>query len=111
MLFTAPWTWVLWILFAALVTVTTLAQMHVSLAFPPHQVGRANSAFNLTLFIGAFSIQWGIGVVIDLFAAQGWSASASMRLAWGVYLAIQIVALIMFVKNPAVTLNPRPAAT
>ena len=110
-LFTAPWTWVLWILFAALVTVTTLAQMHVSLAFPPHQVGRANSAFNLTLFIGAFSIQWGIGVVIDLFAAQGWSASASMRLAWGVYLAIQIVALIMFVKNPAVTLNPRPAAT
>jgi MFS family permease len=109
-LFTASWTWMLWILFAVLVTVTTLAQMHVSLAFPPHQVGRANSAFNLTLFIGAFSIQWGIGLVIDLFAAQGWSASSSMRLAWSVYLAIQIVALFIFVKNPAVSLHHRPAA-
>lgn len=110
-LFTASWTWVLWILFAALVTVTTLAQMHVSLAFPPHQVGRANSAFNLTLFIGAFSIQWGIGLIIDLFAAQGWSASSSMRLAWGVYLLVQVVALFAFVKNPAVTLHPRSAVT
>ena len=95
------WAWILWIAFAVVVTVTTLAQTHVSLSFPPKQVGRANSAFNLTLFIGAFSIQWGIGLVMDLFIAQGWSASASLRMACGAYLALQVAALLAFVVNRA----------
>jgi MFS family permease len=95
------WAWVLWIAFAVMVTVTTLAQTHVSLSFPPKQVGRANSAFNLTLFIGAFSIQWGIGLVMDLFIARGWSASASLRIACGTYLALQVVALLAFLYSRA----------
>jgi MFS family permease len=103
LLLTGSWTWILWIVFAVLVTVTTLAQTHVSLSFPPKQVGRANSAFNLTLFIGAFSIQWGIGLLIDLFAAQGWSAAESMRMAFGVYLLLQIAALLRFINTPHLT--------
>ena len=95
------WAWILWIVFAVTVTVTTLAQTHVSLSFPPKQVGRANSAFNLTLFIGAFSIQWGIGLVMDLFIARGWSASTSLRMACGAYLLLQVVALLAFVYNRA----------
>ena len=103
------WAWVLWIAFAVMVTVTTLAQTHVSLSFPPKQVGRANSAFNLTLFIGAFSIQWGIGLVMDLFIARGWSASASLRIACGAYLALQVAALLAFVVSraqPAAAVSP-----
>ena len=99
--FPTPWAWILWIVFAVLVTVTTLAQTHVSLSFPPHQVGRANSAFNLTLFIGAFSIQWGIGLVIDGFVLLGWDAASAMRMAFGVYLLLQVAALLVFVSSRA----------
>ncbi len=93
------WSWVLWIAFGVVITVTTLAQTHVSLAFPPALAGRANSAFNLTLFIGAFSVQWGIGLLVDLFVSRGWSASMAMRMALGCYLLVQVYALAMFIGN------------
>lgn len=103
--YVTSWSWILWVPFAILVTVTTLAQMHVSLAFPPQQAGRANSAFNLTLFIGAFSIQWGIGLLIDLFMMQGWSQSDAMRLSWGLYVVLQLAVLIVFVKSRAESIS------
>jgi MFS family permease len=95
------WSWMLWIIFGVVITGTTLAQTHVSLAFPPALAGRANSAFNLTLFIGAFSVQWGIGLLVDLFAAKGWSQSEAMRMALACYLLVQVVALAMFIGNRA----------
>lgn len=105
------WSWVLWIVFGLLITVTTLAQTHVSLAFPPSLAGRANSAFNLMLFIGAFSVQWGIGVLIDGFAGLGASATDAMRLAMACYLVLQSVALWMFMRGkdrtaPALCASP-----
>ncbi|MEY3578951.1 MAG: hypothetical protein RI984_55 [Pseudomonadota bacterium] len=103
--YVTSWSWILWVPFAILVTVTTLAQMHVSLTFPPQQAGRANSAFNLTLFIGAFSIQWGIGLLIDLFMLQGWSQSDAMRLSWGLYVVLQLAVLIVFVKSRAESIS------
>jgi MFS family permease len=103
--YVTSWSWILWVPFAILVTVTTLAQMHVSLAFPPQQAGRANSAFNLTLFIGAFSIQWGIGLLIDLFMLQGWSQADAMRLSWGLYVLLQLAVLIVFVKSRAESIS------
>ncbi len=93
------WSWVLWVAFGIVITVTTLAQTHVSLAFPPALAGRANSAFNLMLFIGAFSVQWGIGLMVDLFAAHGWSTADAMRMAVGCYLLLQVYALAMFIGN------------
>lgn len=95
------WAWVLWLPFALLVTVSTLAQTHVSLSFPSALVGRVNSAYNLSLFIGAFSVQWGLGVLIDLFVAKGWTSSSAIRMAWAVYLAMQLYALIRFVSSSA----------
>jgi MFS family permease len=97
------WSWVLWIVFAVFITVTTLAQTHVSLAYPPAQVGRANSAFNLTLFIGAFSVQWGIGLLVDAFREFGASDAAALRMAFGVYLALQLAALLVFIRGKALT--------
>jgi MFS family permease len=95
------WAWLLWIPFSLLVTVSTLAQTHVSLSFPSTQVGQVNSAYNLTLFIGAFSVQWGLGLLIDFFVANDWEYSPAMRLAWSVYLAVQLLALIQFVRSKA----------
>ena len=95
------WAWCLWIPFSLLVTVSTLAQTHVSLSFPSTQVGQVNSAYNLSLFIGAFSVQWGMGLLIDFFVANDWNYSLAMRLAWAVYLLIQLFALIRFIKSKA----------
>jgi MFS family permease len=99
LLFPYAWAWVFWLLFAMVVTVTTLAQTHVSLSFPSSQAGRANSAFNLTLFIGAFGLQWGMGLLIDIFMSHGWAQASAIRMAWAVYLLLQLVAMISFVMS------------
>jgi threonine/homoserine efflux transporter RhtA len=91
--------WWLWIIFAIVITVTTLSQTHVSLAFPTALAGRANSAFNLTLFVGAFSVQWGIGLLVDLFVSYGWQSAAAMRMAVACYLFVQLFALWRFMRQ------------
>ncbi len=97
-------------MFAVVITVTTLGQTHVSRAFPAALVGRANSAFNLTLFVGAFSVQWGIGLLVDLFVSFSWQSAAAMRMAVACYLLLQVFALWRFMRQwsieaPAIGLN------
>ncbi len=104
------WAWLLWLPFALLATVSTLAQTHVSLSFPSAQAGRVNSAYNLSLFIGAFSVQWGLGLLIDLFVANGWDTSPAIRLAWFVYLLVQAFALFRFLTSKALVITPTGAA-
>lgn len=104
------WAWLLWLPFALLVTVSTLAQTHVSLSFPSTQVGQVNSAYNLALFIGAFSVQWGLGLLIDGFVAAGWSTPSAMRMAWAVYLLAQLYALIRFIGSKATVAREKNAS-
>jgi hypothetical protein len=52
-------------------TVVALAQPAVGMAFPAAQAGRALSAFNLVIFSGIFTVQWGIGLLIDALMALG----------------------------------------
>jgi MFS family permease len=101
LLISAPWAWVLWILLTAFITVTTLAQTSVSLSFPSALAGRANSAYNLLIFTGAFVMQWGIGLLIDMFKMTGLSSSDSMRSALALCVALQTVSLIAFLMNRA----------
>lgn len=105
-----PQSWWLWVPFAVVITVTTLGQTHVSLAFPTALVGRANSAFNLTLFVGAFSLQWGIGVLLDWFVALGWRNADAMRMAFACYVLLQVFTLWQFLRQwsieaPSIQLN------
>jgi len=39
--------------------------------FSGHMVGKVNTAQNMMIFIGAFVVQWGIGVIIDFWPAIG----------------------------------------
>lgn len=96
-----PWTWILWIVLAVFVTVTTLVQTSVSLSFPPELAGRANSAFNLLLFIGAFVMQWGIGLLIDAFKMHGISSANAMRAAFAACIVCQIIGLMVFIVSKA----------
>jgi predicted MFS family arabinose efflux permease len=106
---TSPWAWILWPGLAVLATVTTLTQAQVSLSFPPSLAGRANSAYNLLLFIGAFGVQWGIGLLSDTFAARGLSAADAMRAAFGVCVLLQAAALAGFVFSRAQRAAAAPA--
>ncbi len=39
--------------------------------FPSHMVGKVNTAQNMLIFISAFILQWGIGIIIDFWPAVG----------------------------------------
>lgn len=100
---TASWTWVFWLALGVFITVTTLMQTSVSLSFPTALAGRANSAFNLMVFTGAFIAQWGVGLLIDLFSGMGNSAPAAMRIAFAICLSCQALSLLAFLSR-----RPKP---
>jgi MFS family permease len=97
----APAAWLLWLLLVLFVPVGTLVQTTVSLSFPAASAGRANSAYNFLIFIGAFVVQWGIGLLIDVAQTHGASPALAMRVAFGIGLAGQAVSLGLFVVQRA----------
>lgn len=97
----ARWAWALWLLFALFQSVTSLLQSHIGLSFPVRLAGRANTAFNLLVFLGAFGMQAGLGILIDFLSAHGLSSSNAMRWAFGVGLLWQIAGWAGFVRSRA----------
>lgn len=77
----------------------TPSQPAVAMAFPAELAGRALSAFNLVIFLGVFSIQWGIGLAIDGLMAIGASQSLAYRLAFAAFLACCVGAYVYFVRG------------
>ncbi len=102
--------WWLWLALAAFSTGGTITQTQINLAFPKSQCGRANAAYNLLIFVGAFGAQWGLGVLIDLFVDSGWSDAHAMRLALGCGIVLQIAALLVFVLHRARFMAHEPIA-
>ncbi len=102
MLFTsAPGAWLLWLALALFVPVTTLVQSNVGLAFPAAFAGRANAAYNLQLFIGAFAAQWGFGVLADVFKGHGAGPADAFRITLAVALALQALTWLAFLVSRA----------
>lgn len=96
-----PAAWLLWLLLVLFIPVGTLVQTSVSLSFPAASAGRANTAYNFLIFIGAFLAQWGIGLLIDLGRGQGLDPVAAMRAAFGVCLAFQALSWLGFLAQKA----------
>ena len=69
----------MWTGYCVCASVVTLSQPAVGLAFPAHLAGRALSAFNLVIFSGVFTVQWGLGLVIDALLHAGWSLPAAYQ--------------------------------
>jgi predicted MFS family arabinose efflux permease len=80
-----------WALFCMTSTFVSLAQPAVGMAFPPAAAGRALSAYNLVIFAGVFVIQWGIGLLVDGFAAIGLGQVASFRSAMAVFFCCSVM--------------------
>ena len=88
--------WVGWTVFCVASTVISLSQPAVGMAFKPALAGRALSAFNLVIFSGVFTVQWGIGLLVDAFAALGLARVASFQAAFSVFLCCGIAAYAYF---------------
>ncbi len=90
--------WVGWAVFCMASTVISLSQPAVGMAFRPALAGRALSAFNLVIFSGVFTVQWGIGLLVDAFAALGLGQVASFQAAFGVFLCCCVAAYVYFLR-------------
>lgn len=94
----------LWLLLACLGFLATAVSLTYSLLsqhFPGDLAGRANTALNVLVFLAAFVIQWGIGVVLS-----AWEDPATHRydpvgyqVAFGIVVAVQAVALAWFARQ------------
>jgi hypothetical protein len=89
---------VLWIVFAFCATSTTLAYSLLASYFPPSLFGRVSTAVNLLAFVGAFVMQWGIGVMIDAFTAAHWSTQEAFRASFAVIALCQLFAWSWFIR-------------
>jgi hypothetical protein len=75
-------THLLWIAYGTFSSFGTLAYSQAAAGFPVALSGRVNTAFNLMVFIGAFGVQWGLGLLIDLLQTGGQSVAAAHRSAF-----------------------------
>ena len=70
-----------WAIFGISSIFLSLTQPAVGMAFPLNNAGKALTSFNLLLFVGAFVLQWVIGLIIDLGMKINISEENSFKIA------------------------------
>lgn len=80
-----------WMSMSFFFSVTTIGYVALGGYFAPALFGRASTALNLMTFAGAFALQWGIGVLVDAFAALGWSSAQVFRAAFTALALLQLL--------------------
>jgi MFS family permease len=88
----------IWALYCVGCTFVSLAQPAVGMAFPSALAGRALSAYNLVIFAGVFSVQWGVGLAVDGFKVLGLGQIQAYQSAMGVFLACCVASYIHFLQ-------------
>jgi predicted MFS family arabinose efflux permease len=96
------WHWAAW---CAACTFVSVSQPALGQAFAPAQAGRALSAFNLVIFGGVFSIQWGMGLLIDLCLAWGWTPPQAFRATFFVFGVCGVLSYAWFLLRPSVPVD------
>jgi MFS family permease len=86
----------LWFCLGLVFSVGNLAYALLSAHFPPQLSGRVNTALNLGAFIGAFGIQWGFGLAVDLLSGWGLDTVAAYRWTFAGLLAFQAASHLWF---------------
>ncbi len=95
--------WWHWALFCVGSSFMSLALPAVGMAFPKAQAGRALSAYNLVIFSGVFVVQWGIGLLIDVFKGLNLNPTDAYRAAMGVFLMCAVAGYLRFVLDNRTT--------
>ena len=89
-----------WALFIVSAVFLSLIQPAVGMAFPLSNAGKALTSYNLLIFIGAFFLQWIIGLIIDLGLSLNYSEIASFQLAMSFVLVTSLTSYLYFLlKN------------
>lgn len=86
-----------WALFCISGSVVSLAQPAVGAAFPASEAGKGLSAYNLVLFLGVFSLQWGFGLLVDMFRNFGFDQATSFQFAMTAFLSSCVLSYLYFV--------------
>jgi len=95
------WTTPLWLLFAMTGQLGILGYPHVAEHFGTALAGRAGTAVNLLVFGTAFSIQYGIGAVLDRWPSDGGYPPEAYATAFGFVLGLAVVTFLwMILKKP-----------
>ncbi len=89
-----------WTLFVVASIFLSLSQPAVGMAFTLSNAGKALTSFNLLLFVGAFFVQWMMGIIIDLSMNFNFSEVTSFRFAMVFVLLSSLTSyLYFFIKN------------
>jgi len=89
-----------WAFFAVSSVFLSLSQPAVGMAFSLSNAGKALTSFNLLLFIGAFALQWTIGIIIDITMNLGFSEITGFRFAMIFFLLTSLFSYLFFlIKN------------
>lgn len=91
--------WVVWLILALMVPAMFLLQTQMALAFPKHIAGRILTTYNLMVFVGSFSVQWGFGLLTDLFQGFGYDSSQALTGAMGILVILQFASLLWFLAR------------
>ena len=89
----------LWFVLGVVFAVGNLAYAEITSRFDPTLAGRVNAALNLATFVGAFSIQWGYGVMLDGLRAAGWTTTDGHRATFATLLTLQAAGFAWFLWN------------
>ena len=85
-----------WSLFVVASIFLSLSQPAVGMAFSLTNAGKALTSFNLLLFVGAFFIQWMIGIIIDLGMNLNFSEITSFKFAMIFVLISSLISYLYF---------------
>jgi MFS family permease len=78
---------------------STLGQPAIGMYFSKEIAGKALSAFNLLIFVGAFVTQWGIGLIIDLVKSFGYSEIIAFQTSFTVLLCCCVGSYLFFLRR------------
>lgn len=91
--------WIVWLILALMVPAMFLLQTQIALAFPKHIAGRILTTYNLMVFVGSFAVQWGFGLLTDLFQGFGYAPSQALTGAMGILVILQFASLFWFLAR------------
>ena len=88
-----------WAIFIVSSVFLSLTQPAVGMAFSLSNAGKALTSFNLLLFIGAFFMQWIIGIIIDIGIRFNYSEINSFKFAMFFVLITSLFSYLFFLKK------------
>ena len=97
-----------WSFMVIATSITAVGYAKATLAFPVSMAGRASTAINFIVFVGAFGMQWGLGLLVDIAVGLGLQTAEGLRIAFMFWCAAQAFALLWFWRLPAQASQSKP---